>query len=95
MVCQSSLPLGPKNTDRPLPQSGVHRRCAWHAGHLVSIAFVLAASFISASQVATIRPTLRSPWNFLEYSLFGDIGDALGGCHDPRKYAASGAASRN
>jgi uncharacterized membrane protein len=43
-----------------------------HAGHLVSIAFVLAASFISASQVAAIRPTPCSPWNFREYILFGD-----------------------
>ncbi len=73
MICQSSLPLGPLNTDRPLPHSGVHRRCASHAGHLVSVAVVLAA-LISASRVPAIgRTPTFNPWNFLEYILFGDI----------------------
>ena len=45
-----------------------------HAGHFVSVAFVPAASFISASQVAAIgRTPTFNPWNFLEYILFGDI----------------------
>jgi hypothetical protein len=45
-----------------------------HAGHLVSDAFVSAASFISASQVAAMGAHVQNPWNFLKYILFADIG---------------------